>query len=223
MIVAIDGPAGAGKSTVAKALAGVLGVPFLDTGAMYRAITWKVLEDGFELADAEACASLARRTHLAFSAEGLCVDGVLRGAEIRSADVDKAVSIVAAHSGVRAAIVPLQREMAAEAGGAVAEGRDVTTVVFPEADHRFFLSASAEERARRRTMQRRAGEGSAGEDGAAGEGYELILAAIKRRDHLDSTRADSPLMRGEGVSVVDTGTLEASEVVKLMLSIIKNS
>jgi cytidylate kinase len=218
MIVAIDGPAGAGKSTVAKALAGVLGVPFLDTGAMYRAITWKVLEDGFELADAEACASLARRTHLAFSAEGLCVDGVLRGAEIRSADVDKAVSIVAAHSGVRAAIVPLQREMAAEAGGAVAEGRDVTTVVFPEADHRFFLSASAEERARRRTMQRRAGEG-----GAAGEGYELILAAIKRRDHLDSTRADSPLMRGEGVSVVDTGTLEASEVVKLMLSIIKNS
>lgn len=218
MIVAIDGPAGAGKSTVAKALAGVLGVPFLDTGAMYRAITWKVLEDGFELADAEACASLARRTHLAFSAEGLCVDGVLRGAEIRSADVDKAVSIVAAHSGVRAAIVPLQREMAAEAGGAVAEGRDVTTVVFPEADHRFFLSASAEERARRRTMQRRAGE-----DGAAGEGYELILAAIKRRDHLDSTRADSPLMRGEGVSVVDTGTLEASEVVKLMLSIIKNS
>jgi len=222
MIVAIDGPAGAGKSTVAKALAGVLGVPFLDTGAMYRAITWKVLEDGFELADAEACASLARRTHLAFSAEGLCVDGVLRGAEIRSADVDKAVSIVAAHSGVRAAIVPLQREMAAEAGGAVAEGRDVTTVVFPEADHRFFLSASAEERARRRTIQRCLGEGGAGE-GGAGEGYELILAAIKRRDHLDSTRVDSPLMRGEGVSVVDTGTLEASEVVKLMLSIIKNS
>jgi cytidylate kinase len=212
MIVAIDGPAGAGKSTVAKALAGVLGVPFLDTGAMYRAITWKVLESGFEPSDAEACASLATSTHLAFSAEGLCVDGVLRGAEIRSADVDKAVSIVAAHSGVRAAIVPLQREMAAEAGGAVAEGRDVTTVVFPSADHRFFLSASAEERASRRTIQR--GEG---------EDYEAILAAIKRRDHLDSTRADSPLIRGEGVSVVDTGQLEASEVVKLMLSLIRNS
>jgi cytidylate kinase len=102
--------------------------------------------------------------------------------------------------------------MAAEAGGAVAEGRDVTTVVFPSADHRFFLSASAEERASRRTIQR--GEG---------EDYEAILAAIKRRDHLDSTRADSPLIRGEGVSVVDTGPLEASEVVKLMLSIIRNS
>jgi cytidylate kinase len=222
MIVAIDGPAGAGKSTVAKALAEFLGLPFLDTGAMYRAITWKALEKGFDLADATACASLAASTHLAFSTEGLCVDGVLRDAEIRSADVDKTVSIVAAHSGVRAAIVPLQREMAAEAGGAVAEGRDVTTVVFPEADHRFFLSASAEERARRRTIQRCLGEGGAGE-GGAGEGYELILAAIKRRDHLDSTRVDSPLMRGEGVSVVDTGTLDASEVVKLMLSIIKNS
>ena len=99
--------------------------------------------------------------------------------------------------------------MAAEAGGAVAEGRDITTVVFPEADHRFFLAASAEERARRRTLQR-----------GADEVFEEVLADIKRRDHLDSTRADSPLMRGEGVSVIETGGLGALEVVELLLSII---
>lgn len=209
MIVAIDGPAGAGKSTVAKALAGVLGVPFLDTGAMYRAVTWKVLSEGGVIEDEAVCASCAASTHLAFSPEGLCVDGVLRESEIRSVAVDRAVSVVSAHPGVRAAIVPLQRGMAADAGGAVAEGRDITTVVFPEADQRFFLAASPEERARRRTLQR-----------GADEVFEEVLADIKRRDHLDSTRADSPLMRGEGVSVIETGGLEAREVVELMLSII---
>ena len=212
MIVAIDGPAGAGKSTVARALASSLGLPFLDTGAMYRGITWKVLSEGLAITDGEACAALAMSTELSFGPEGLCVEGVLREDEIRSAEVDLAVSVVSAHSGVRGAIVPLQRAMAAEAGGAVAEGRDVTTVVFPGADHRFFLSASAEERARRRTLQR-----------GSEEGFEEILAAIKRRDHLDSTRADSPLLRGEGVSVVETGSLEANEVVELMLSIVRKA
>ena len=212
MIVDIDGPAGAGKSTVARALASSLGLPFLDTGAMYRGITWKVLSEGLAITDGEACAALAMSTELSFGPEGLCVEGVLREDEIRSAEVDLAVSVVSAHSGVRGAIVPLQRAMAAEAGGAVAEGRDVTTVVFPGADHRFFLSASAEERARRRTLQR-----------GSEEGFEEILAAIKRRDHLDSTRADSPLLRGEGVSVVETGSLEANEVVELMLSIVRKA
>lgn len=209
MIVAIDGPAGAGKSTVAKILAGVLGVPFLDTGAMYRAITWRVLDDGGAIEDEAVCASLAGTTRLTFAPEGICVDGVLRELEIRSAEVDRAVSVVAAHPGVRSAIVPLQRGMAAAAGGAVAEGRDITTVVFPEADHRFFLAASPEERAHRRALQR-------GSD----EAFEEVLADIKRRDHLDSTRADSPLMRGQGVSVIETGDLEAQDVVNLMLSII---
>ena len=212
MIVAIDGPAGAGKSTVARALASSLGLPFLDTGAMYRGITWKVLSEGLSITDEEACAALAVSTELSFGPGGLCVEGVLREDEIRSAEVDRAVSVVSAHSGVREAIVPLQRAMAAEAGGAVAEGRDVTTVVFPEADHRFFLAASAEERARRRTLQR-----------GSGEDFEEVLSAIKRRDHLDSTRADSPLLQGEGVSVVETGRLEAKEVVELMLSIVRKA
>ena len=210
MIIAVDGPAGAGKSTVAKALAIALGLPFLDTGAMYRAITWKVMEQALEVTDADACAALAQGTQLAFDGLGVVVDGVSREVEIRSAEVERAVSVVAAHSGVRAAIVPLQRAIAAEAGGAVAEGRDTTTVVFPNADHRFFLSASAEERARRRTLQR-------GEEGS----YEGILADIERRDHLDSTRADSPLVRGSGVIVVETGGLSVEEVLASMLSVVR--
>jgi cytidylate kinase len=176
---------------------------------MYRAVTWRVLVEGEPIEDEATCGSLAMMTHLAFAPEGICVDGVLRELEIRSAEVDRAVSVVAAHPAVRAAIVPLQRGMAADAGGAVAEGRDVTTVVFPEADHRFFLSASPEVRARRRSLQR-----------GPEEVFEDVLAEIKRRDHLDSTRADSPLMRGEGVSVIETGGLGAREVVELMLSII---
>ena len=208
MIVAIDGPAGAGKSTVAKALAEVLGLPLLDTGAMYRAITWKALDRGVEVEDGVACGALAEGTRLGFCAEGIVVDGEVRESEIRIVDVDRAVSVVAAHPAVRAAIVPLQREAAAE--GAVAEGRDTTTVVFPGAEHRFYLSASAEERARRRASQR-----------GGGEAYESILAGIERRDHQDSTRAESPLKRGAGVQVVETDGLSAAEVVALLLGVVR--
>lgn len=212
MIVAIDGPAGAGKSTVGKALAEALGLPLLDTGAMYRAITWKALDAGVEVTDAVSCTVLATDTRLSFGSGGIEVDGVLRENEIRSAAVDRAVSVLAAHPKVRAAIVPIQREVAAVAGGVVAEGRDTTTVVFPEAEHRFFLSATAEERARRRAAQR-----------GGGEPIESILADIQRRDHLDSTRADSPLIRGEGVKVVETDGLGASEVVARLLGIVRES
>lgn len=208
MIIAIDGPAGVGKSTVAKALAETLGLQVLDTGAMYRAITWKALEAGLDVADGKACAELAVATRLSFGEEGIVVDGSLREREIRSPEVDRAVSVVAAHPALRAAIVPLQRHVALN--GAVAEGRDTTTVVFPEAEHRFFLSASPEERARRREGQR-----------GGGESYESILAEIQRRDHMDSTRADSPLKKGEGVCVVETDGLEAAEVVASVLASIR--
>lgn len=208
MIVAIDGPAGAGKSTVARALAETLGLELLDTGAMYRAITWKALNAGVDISDGEACGGVAAETRLGFNDEGVIVDGVHRESEIRSSEVDRAVSTVAAHPAVRRAIVPKQREVAAD--GAVAEGRDTTTVVFPRADHRFFLSASAQERARRRMTQR-----------GGGESYDTILADIERRDHVDSTREDSPLKRGEGVIVVETDGLSASEVVAWMLQAIR--
>ena len=208
MIVAIDGPAGVGKSTVAKALAAALGLRVLDTGAMYRAVTWKALAEGVDVGDGGACGSLAEGIQLGFGAEGIVIDGVGRESEIRSVEVDRAVSIVAAHSAVRAAIVPMQREIAVD--GAVAEGRDTTTVVFPQAEHRFFLAASAEERSRRRAAQR-GGE----------ESLQSILAEIERRDRLDSTRADSPLRRGEGVRVVETDGLDAAGVVAEMLAVIR--
>jgi len=208
MIVAIDGPAGAGKSTVARSLAEALGLVLLDTGAMYRAITWLALDGGVDIHDAAACAALAAEVELSFDAAGVLVDGVSREAEIRSRQVDQAVSVVAAHPAVRAAIVPSQRAVAA--AGAVAEGRDTTTVVFPGADHRFFLSATVEERARRRASQR-----------GAGESLEEILADIQRRDHLDSTREDSPLKRGEGVLVVDTDGQSAEQVVAKLLDLIQ--
>lgn len=208
MIVAIDGPAGAGKSTVAKALAQALGLQLLDTGAMYRAITWRVLECGVEAENGEACAALASGTRLGFGPGGIEVDGVSRESEIRSIEVDRAVSTVAAHPAVRAAVVPLQRDVAA--GGAVAEGRDTTTVVFPEAEHRFYLSASAEERARRRAEQR-----------GGSEPFDSILADITHRDHLDSTREDSPLKRGAGVQVVETDGMDAAQVVALLLDAIR--
>jgi cytidylate kinase len=210
VIVAIDGPAGAGKSTVARALADALGLVLLDTGAMYRAVTWRVLESDVDIHDAAACASVAAEVQLSFDSVGIVVDGVSREQEIRSRAVDQAVSVVAAHPAVRAAIVPNQRVVAES--GAVAEGRDTTTVVFPEADHRFFLSASARERARRRASQR-----------GDGESIEVILADIQRRDHLDSTREDSPLKRGEGVMVVDTDGLSAEEVVSKLLDSVRGA
>ena len=208
MIIAIDGPAGAGKSTVARSLADALGLVLLDTGAMYRAITWRILETGVDIHDAAACAVMAAETELGFDSVGIIVDGVSREAEIRSRAVDQAVSTVAAHPAVRAAIVPNQR-VVAEAG-AVAEGRDTTTVVFPGAEHRFFLSASAEERARRRATQR-----------GGADSIEEILKDIQRRDHLDTTREDSPLKRGEGVLVVETDGLSAEEVVSKLLDVIR--
>jgi len=207
VIVAIDGPAGAGKSTVARSLAEALGLVLLDTGAMYRAITWLVLDSGLDIHDAAACAAVAAGAELSFDRRGVVVNGVSRESEIRSRVVDQAVSIVAAHPAVRAAIVPNQRAVAQ--GGAVAEGRDTTTVVFPGAEHRFFLSASAEERARRRAKQR-----------GGTEAIEEILADIERRDHLDSTREDSPLKRGEGVLVVDTYGLSVDEVVSKLMGLI---
>ena len=208
MIVAIDGPAGAGKSTGARALADTLGLALLDTGAMYRGITWKALELGIDIHDGAACSHLASEPQLRFDPAGIQVDGVGSEAEIRSREVDQAVSIVAAHPLVRAAIVPTQREVAG--AGAVAEGRDTTTVVFPGADHRFFLLASPEERARRRCLQR-------GDESS----FEEVLDGIRRRDHLDSTREDSPLKRGEGVIVVDTDGLNADEVAARLITAIR--
>jgi cytidylate kinase len=208
MILAIDGPAGAGKSTVAQELARELGLSFLDTGAMYRAVTWMVLDRGVDPHDEAACAAVARSIRIDFDplTGRVRADGRADEAAIRSRTVTGAVSHVSAHPAVRRVIVPMQREEARRRGGVVAEGRDVGSVVFPDADFKFYLDASAEVRAERRAKEL-----------GKPEEYGEILLAIRERDRLDMTRADSPLVRADDAIVVESDELDAAGVVKVML------
>jgi len=212
MIIALDGPAGAGKSTVARRVAEELGLSFLDTGAMYRAVTLTVLEGGLHPSDAEACARVAREVELDFDGEGHVLVGGRSGEpDIRSRTVTLNVSAVSAHPGVRDAIVARQRELAGRLDGVVAEGRDTTTVVFPEADFKFYLHASPEERARRRAAQ----EGRP-------EDLRVILADIQRRDRLDETRAHSPLVQAHDAIEIDADRLDVEQVVALVLEAVRS-
>ena len=211
MIIALDGPAGAGKSTVARRIASQLGLAFLDTGAMYRAVTLAVLERGVDPSDEEACARVARALQLDFDTEGsIRIDGRPGEPDIRTRTVTRNVSAVSAHPAVREAIVAEQRDLAARAGGVVAEGRDTTTVVFPEADHKFFLNASSLERARRRAAQ----EGRP-------EALDEIHADIKLRDRLDSTRATAPLIQAPDAVRIDADSHGVDEVVAAILEVVR--
>jgi len=207
----MDGPAGAGKSTVARRVAGALGLTLLDTGAMYRAVTLVVLERGARPDDADACAAVARALALDFDGAGrVRIDGRPGEPEIRTPRVTRHVSTVSAHPEVRAAIVARQRELGGHGRGVVAEGRDTTTVVFPHADHKFFLTASPEERARRR----------AAEEGTP-ERADLIRLDIERRDRHDSQRAHSPLVRAPEAVLIDTDRLSVEETVAAILSAVR--
>ena len=208
MIVAIDGPAGAGKSTVARAVADALGVGYLDTGAMYRALTLVALRDGVPLDDGSALAELARAHPVSLDNGPAGVRVMMRGDDvtmaIREADVTAAVSQVAAHAEVRSEMVARQREIMGH-GDWVCDGRDIGSVVFPEAEVKVFLTASVDERARRRHAE------------LTGRGERVDLREIRddvaRRDHADSSRAASPLVVAEGAVVVDTTGVGIDEVV----------
>lgn len=211
MIIAIDGPAGSGKSTVAKEVAKMLGFHYLDTGAMYRSIAWLALERGISLDDDEAVADLARTETVVFSHEegnplpsGVAIAGHDITLEIRTPRIDKAVSPVSAIPAVREALTQQQRAIAASED-IVMEGRDIGTVVFPRAELKVFLTASAEERARRRALQN-AQRGFGETDEAA------ILADIIRRDEADSTRAVAPLRPAEDAVMLDTTGMGIDEV-----------
>ncbi len=199
-IIAIDGPAGAGKSTIARALAARLGLQYLDTGAMYRAITFAAMQRDISLDDAATIGSLARAATLEVSEGGVVVDGIDATAAIRTPAVTAAVSKVAANSEVRAEMRARQQQWAAEHGGGVIEGRDIGSVVFPDAELKLYLTASPRTRAQRRVAE-------------AGGDVDEIEATIAARDHYDSNRADSPLTFADGSVVVDTTGSSIDEVL----------
>ncbi|MFZ9354870.1 MAG: (d)CMP kinase [Ilumatobacteraceae bacterium] len=200
VVVAIDGPAGAGKSTIAKALADDLGFEYLDTGAMYRGVTFEVLRRGLEATDIEAVGRVAREIHFVQTRHSLQVKGGDATAEIRTPAVDAAVSHVAANSAVREVLRTRQREWIAEHGGGVVEGRDIGSVVFPDATLKVYLVASPLVRAQRRVAQH-------------GGDVAEIARAIAERDERDSTRSDSPLRKMPDAVVVDTSERSVPEVI----------
>jgi CMP/dCMP kinase len=216
LVIAVDGPAGTGKSSVSRSLARSLGARYLDTGAMYRIVTLAVVRAGIDLADTPAIEAAAANVPLSVGYDPdedkayLDAEDVSR--EIRGGAVTKAVSAVSAVPAVRARLVALQRELAAGPDSVVVEGRDIGTVVLPGADVKIFLTASAEERARRRNDQNVA-------SGLADD-YQAVLADVKRRDHLDSTRAVSPLRAADDALVVDTSELTEAQVIARLLELV---
>ena len=205
MVIAIDGPAGAGKSSVARAVAGALGFTYLDSGAMYRCVALAGLEWEANLGDPEAMGALARSLAIDLEGGGVELDGRDVGAAIREPRVTEAASRVSVHPGVREAMVARQRELIA-AGRYVAEGRDIGTVVSPDAPLKVFLTASPEERARRRAAQ-------------TGEDEATVLAAQRERDERDETREHSALRAAEDAVEIDTTGLSLDEVVERVVAL----
>jgi CMP/dCMP kinase len=205
IVIAIDGPSGSGKSTVARAVAVELGLPVLDTGAMYRAVTLAVLEAGAALDDGAACAAIARASDITVENGVTMLDGRDVSGEIRGPLVTGAVSIVSAHPEVREILVARQRAWVARHGGGVVEGRDIGTVVFPDATVKAFLVASDDERARRRHRDEMAA--------ARAVAVADVKAALDRRDAIDTGRAVSPLRPADDAIVIDTTNLDVDSVV----------
>jgi len=199
-VIAIDGPAGSGKSTIGRAVAARLGLEYLDTGAMYRSVAFAALRRNVDPADAEAVAALAPTLAIVV-ADRVTVDGEDATAAIRGPEVTKAVSAVAANPDVREEMVRRQRAWAAERGGGVLEGRDIGTVVFPDAELKVYLTADDAERLRRRAVE-------AGEE---------VARDIARRDRADATRAASPMYAADDALVIDTTGRSIEEIVEEVL------
>lgn len=214
LIIAIDGPSGAGKGTVARAVALALDYAHVDTGGMYRAVAWKAMRDGIELTNEDGVAALARSAAFELAHGKVGIDGHDVTTAIRTAEMDAAAAAVARLPQVRAALVERQRGYGRD-GGVVMEGRDIGTVVFPSADVKLYLDASPEERARRRSLD---------PSHAAGRektGVAVVAEALAARDQSDRTRTVSPLSKAEDALYVDTTGLTIEEVVSQALGAIK--
>ena len=219
MIVAIDGPSGAGKSSVSKVVARKMGFSCLDTGAMYRAIAWQAMHDGIPVDDGDALGEIARTHEIEFlheqgdpEAKGVTIGGVDVTSAIRTSEVDRAVSKASSHPLVREALVAQQQRIGAQ-GDYVVEGRDIGTVVFPNAELKVFLTASDEERARRRVAQNI-------ERGVGSTDFNEVLADIIRRDEFDSSREMSPLAAAEDAVLIDSTNYTMDEVVDMICDLI---
>jgi len=212
LIIAIDGPSGAGKGTVARAVAARLGYRHVDTGAMYRAVAWKAIHDGIALDEEDAVAGVGERATFDFEQGRVAIDGHDVASAIRTPEIDRASAIVARLPAVRRVLVACQRVMG-ERGGVVMEGRDIGTVVFPQANVKIYLDASPDERARRR---------AADPAHASSKGTQLadVAAALAERDKSDSTRAASPLAVAPDAVVIDTTGLSVADVIDKVLELV---
>jgi cytidylate kinase len=204
-VIAIDGPAGAGKSTVARQVSTATGLRYLDTGAMYRCVALEVQNSATDPNDADAVGKIAREVSVVIERDAAKLNGVDVSSEIRSSEINAIVSVIAAHTPVRDAMREQQRRWIQAQQGGVVEGRDIGTVVFPDAILKVFLTASPEVRAERRV-------------GQTGGDIKAVAASIADRDHLDSTRLDSPLRPSEGSVIVDSSNRTIEEVVAEIVS-----
>lgn len=207
--IAIDGPGGAGKSTVAKKVAARLGIEYIDTGAMYRAFGLKLLRSGVEIADSAKLRDMLEKTVIDFENGDVTLDGEDVSGLIRTPEISKAASACSAISAVREKMVKAQQKMG-ESKSVIMDGRDICEVVFPDAEYKYFLTASAEERANRRYKELR--------EKGSDISYEQVLADIKTRDHNDSTRAASPMRKAEDAILLDTTSMTQDEVVEFICS-----